>query len=185
MGYSPVSGAPSRECAHDADAACRRAGRSNADLGLHPEGVYDRDSVEHLAMTEGAGPTRSIWDALIVEAAREAGAEVLYTEDRRLLRAVNGEPDEGRSVRGGAAPGADQRSLRAVDRSPARRPSAACRTARRLRRGQSVVRAEPVHAGCGWCADRPCRRSTRRTSMSRPPTASLTHVPPTASEQRR
>ncbi len=57
----------------------------------------------------------SIWDALIVEAAREAGAEVLYTEDARLLRAVNGEPDDGPSLGGGAARGADQRSLRAVD----------------------------------------------------------------------
>jgi predicted nucleic acid-binding protein len=34
----------------------------------------------------------SIWDALIVETAREAAAEVLYTEDGRLLRTVNGEP---------------------------------------------------------------------------------------------
>jgi len=57
----------------------------------------------------------SIWDALIVEAAREAGAEVLYTEDARLLRAVNGEPDDGRSLGGGAARGADPRSPRAVD----------------------------------------------------------------------
>ena len=57
----------------------------------------------------------SIWDALIVEAAREAGAEVLYTEDARLLRAVNGEPDDGRSLRGGAARGAEPRSLQAVD----------------------------------------------------------------------
>ena len=62
----------------------------------------------------------SIWDALIVEAAREAGAQVLYTEDRRLLRAVNGQLDDGRSLRGAAARGADPRganprSLRAVD----------------------------------------------------------------------
>ena len=57
----------------------------------------------------------SIWDALIVEAAHEAGAEVLYTEDRRLLRVANGEPGDGRSLRGGAARGAEPRSLRAVD----------------------------------------------------------------------
>ena len=41
----------------------------------------------------------SIWDALIVEAAYEAGATLLYTEDAHLLRAVIGEagalrPDE-------------------------------------------------------------------------------------------
>lgn len=30
----------------------------------------------------------SIWDALLLETAREAGADVLFTEDRRLLRAV-------------------------------------------------------------------------------------------------
>ena len=40
----------------------------------------------------------SIWDALIVETAREAGAGVLYTEDARLLRAVNGEADPGGAV---------------------------------------------------------------------------------------
>ncbi len=57
----------------------------------------------------------SIWDALIVEAAREAEAEVLYTEDARLLRAVNGEPDDGRSLGGGTARSADPRSPRAVD----------------------------------------------------------------------
>jgi predicted nucleic acid-binding protein len=35
----------------------------------------------------------AIWDALIAEAARESGAAILYTEDRRLLEAVNGGPD--------------------------------------------------------------------------------------------
>jgi len=33
----------------------------------------------------------SIWDALIVEAALEAGATLLYTEDARLLRALEGD----------------------------------------------------------------------------------------------
>ena len=33
----------------------------------------------------------SIWDALIVEAAYEAGATLLYTEDAELLRALEGE----------------------------------------------------------------------------------------------
>jgi predicted nucleic acid-binding protein len=33
----------------------------------------------------------SIWDALILEAAREAGAELLYREDAGLLRAGEGE----------------------------------------------------------------------------------------------
>ena len=37
----------------------------------------------------------SIWDALIVETAREAGAGLLYTEDARLVRAVNGEMEPG------------------------------------------------------------------------------------------
>ena len=40
----------------------------------------------------------SIWDALIVEAAREAGAEVLCTEDAQLLRAVSPEADGLRAV---------------------------------------------------------------------------------------
>jgi predicted nucleic acid-binding protein len=35
----------------------------------------------------------SIWDALIVQAAHEAGAALLYTEDTRVLRAVAGDPD--------------------------------------------------------------------------------------------
>ena len=43
--------------------------------------------------------------------------------------------------------------------------------------GQPAAQAVPVYAGCIWCIDRPGRRSTRRTSMARRPTASLTHVP--------
>jgi predicted nucleic acid-binding protein len=39
----------------------------------------------------------SIWDALIVEAALEAGATLLYTEDARLLRALEG---DARGLRG-------------------------------------------------------------------------------------
>ena len=40
-----------------------------------------------------AGGGLSIWDALIVEAARESGAAVLYSEDARLLRAVTPDAD--------------------------------------------------------------------------------------------
>jgi predicted nucleic acid-binding protein len=40
----------------------------------------------------------AIWDALIVATARESGAQVLYTEDRRLLEAVNAEPGGIRAV---------------------------------------------------------------------------------------
>ena len=42
------------------------------------------------AARRSAAARISIWDALIWEAARAAGAAVLYTEDARLLRAVNG-----------------------------------------------------------------------------------------------
>jgi len=45
-----------------------------------------------------AGGGLSIWDALIVEAARESGAAVLFTEDARLLRAVTPEVDGLRAV---------------------------------------------------------------------------------------
>jgi predicted nucleic acid-binding protein len=40
------------------------------------------------AVRRSGGGDISIWDALIVEAAREAGADVLFTEDRRLLAAI-------------------------------------------------------------------------------------------------
>ena len=35
-----------------------------------------------------SGGGLSIWDALVLQTARECGAAVLYTEDRRLLRAL-------------------------------------------------------------------------------------------------
>lgn len=40
----------------------------------------------------------SVWDALLLETAREAGADVLFTEDRRLLRAVADDPGGLRAV---------------------------------------------------------------------------------------
>ena len=45
------------------------------------------------AVRRCAGGGLSIWDALIIEAARESGAAVLYTEDARLLRSVIPEAD--------------------------------------------------------------------------------------------
>ncbi len=50
------------------------------------------------AVRRCAGGGLSVWDALIVEAARQAGAAVLYTDDARVLRAVDGEADGLRAV---------------------------------------------------------------------------------------
>jgi predicted nucleic acid-binding protein len=47
------------------------------------------------ATRTSAAARLSIWDALIVQTAREAGAAVLCTEDARLLRAVNGGEEAG------------------------------------------------------------------------------------------
>ena len=44
--------------------------------------------------------------------------------------------------------------------------------------GRPVAQVVVMCGGCRWWIDRACRRSTCRTSISRPPTASLTRVPP-------
>jgi predicted nucleic acid-binding protein len=56
-----------------------------------PAVVVVAPSLETLraAVKRSAGGSLSIWDGLILETAREAGAELLYTEDRRLLTAVD------------------------------------------------------------------------------------------------
>jgi predicted nucleic acid-binding protein len=50
------------------------------------------------AVRRCAGGGLSLWDALIVEAARQAGAAVLYTEDARVLRAFDDEAGGLRAV---------------------------------------------------------------------------------------
>ncbi|GEM_PF-434645 len=56
-----------------------------------PAGVVFAPSLDTLraAVRRSAGGSLSIWDGLILETAREAGAGLLYTEDRRLLAAVD------------------------------------------------------------------------------------------------
>lgn len=58
----------------------------------------------------------SVWDALIVEAARECRACVLYTEDARLVRAVNGAraAADGAQATADAGPAAAPRGSSAV-----------------------------------------------------------------------
>jgi len=65
-----------------------------------PAGVVVAPSLETLraAVKRSAGGSLSIWDGLILETAREAGAELLYTEDRRLLAAVDEERDGVRAL---------------------------------------------------------------------------------------
>jgi predicted nucleic acid-binding protein len=50
------------------------------------------------AVRRCAGGGLSVWDALIVEAARQARAAVLYTEDTQVLRAVDSEAGALRAV---------------------------------------------------------------------------------------
>ena len=50
-----------------------------------------RAAAGRCAAAGSAAGSLSIWDALIVEAALEAGATLLYTDDTRLLRAAVGE----------------------------------------------------------------------------------------------
>lgn len=71
----------------DAGAAAWLIERLPADAVVAP-GLRTLRAAARLCAAAGL----SIWDALIVEAAREAGADVLYTEDARVLRAVNGPP---------------------------------------------------------------------------------------------
>ena len=61
---------------------------------LPPESVVtlSRDGLR-AAVARCARGGLSIWDALVVEAARAAGAEVLLTEDEGLLRAVSATTD--------------------------------------------------------------------------------------------
>jgi predicted nucleic acid-binding protein len=55
---------------------------------LPAEAIVAPGIVTLRAAARRSGGAVSIWDALILEAAREAGVDVLFTEDRRLLAAI-------------------------------------------------------------------------------------------------
>ena len=72
----------------DASAAARLIEQLPADVVVAP-GYSTLRAAARTCAAHGL----SIWDALIVETAREAGAAELYTEDAQLLRAVTAEVD--------------------------------------------------------------------------------------------